>query len=259
MRILFLGNNWVGWQALGWLKACGEDVAGLVWHPEAKRKYGAEMREAFLAGKGAAGEAAILDGSRLREPEVLERVEALRCDIALSVLFDYVVKPEFISLFPKGVVNLHPALLPWNRGQYPNVWSLIEGTPAGTTLHYIDAGIDTGDIIAQREVVPEPVDTGETLYRKLEWASLDLIRDTWPALKAGKAPRRTQGDGKGTYHRTRDVEAVDEIWLDRMYSGKQLIDILRARTFKPYKGAWFRSDGRKVYLRLDLEYGEDPA
>jgi methionyl-tRNA formyltransferase len=264
MRILFLGNNWVAWQALRWLKETGEDVAGLVWHPEPKRKFGPEMLEAFRMGNapgtGPAAEAAAsepIDGSRLGDPGTLERVRALGCDIALSVLFDYVVKPDFISLFPKGVVNVHPALLPYNRGQYPNVWSILEGTPSGATLHYIDAGIDTGDIIAQKRVEVEAVDTGETLYRKLERASLDLIRETWPALKAGTAPRRPQGGEKGTYHRTRDVDQVDEILPDATYTGRQLIDLLRARTFPPYKGAFMRVGGRKVYLRLRLEYGED--
>ncbi len=227
-------------------------MAGLVWHPEPKRKFGAEMRSEF---RGA--DRQVFDGSRLGDPGVLEAIRSLRCDLAFSVLFDYVVKPEFISLFPRGVVNLHPALLPYNRGQYPNVWSIIEGTPSGTTLHYIDPGIDTGDLIAQRRVEAEPVDTGETLYRKLERASLSLIQDTWPSLKAGTAPRKPQTGEKGTYHRTRDVDGVDEIHPDRMYSGKELLDVIRARTFPPYKGAYIRVGGRKVYLRLGLEYGED--
>lgn len=251
MRILFLGNNWLGWQALQWLKGAGEDVAGLVRHPQSKLRFGAEIMGAF--GK----DGAVFEGPDLRDPGTLERIRTLNCDIAFSVLFDYVVKPEFISLFPRGVINLHPALLPFNRGQYPNVWSILDGTPSGTTLHYIDAGIDTGDIIAQRKVEVEPVDTGESLYRKLERASLDLIKETWPAIESGTAPRLRQGGEKGTYHRTRDVDQVDEIELDGFYTGRELLDRLRARTFPPYKGAFVRVGGRKIYLRLGLEYGDE--
>jgi len=52
----------------------------------------------------------------------------------VSVLFDYILKPDFLGMFPGGTINLNPALLPYNRGQYPNVWSIVEGTPAGATI-----------------------------------------------------------------------------------------------------------------------------
>jgi methionyl-tRNA formyltransferase len=154
------------------------------------------------------------------------------------------------------VVNLHPAYLPYNRGQYPNVWSIIEGTPSGVTLHYINEKIDAGDVIAQREVPVELVDTGETLYRKLEQASLELFKDTWLLIKSDKPPRIPQSGEPGTYHRTRDAEAIDEIDLDGTYVARDLINVLRARTFPPYKGAYFRHQGRKIYLRLQLFYEE---
>jgi len=249
MRILYLGNNWVGWQVLKWLKKQSEEIVGLVVHPPHNQKYGSEiLKAADLPSSG------VFDGSELHKPEVTKAIRDLAPDIALSVLFHYILKPEFLAVFPQGIVNLHPAYLPYNRGQYPNVWSIIEGTPAGVTLHYIDVKIDTGDIIAQREVPVEPVDTGEILYRKLEQASVELFQETWPLIKEGKATRMPQSGEAGTYHLTKDVESVDKIDLDRIYIARDLINILRARTFPPYKGAYFTSNGRKVYLSLQLGY-----
>ena len=251
MRILFLGNNWVGWQVLQWLKEQNEHLVGLVIHPVQKRKYGEEiLRSAQVSPEY------VFDGPQLRQPEVLEAIRALRPDIGLSVLFGYILQPGFLSLFPAGVVNLHPAYLPYNRGTYPNVWSIVEGTPAGVTLHYIDAGVDAGDIITQRKVPIEPVDTGATLYRKLEQACVELFKETWPLIRSGKAPRIPQDGQKGTYHRTRDVERIDHIDLNRTYAATELIDVIRARTFPPYPGAYFVHQGRKVYLRLQLLYEE---
>lgn len=252
MRIVYFGNNWAGWQVLKWLKERGEDVVGLVMHPAGKQKYAEEIVEA--SGLPAAS---IIDGSCLRDADVLDRTRGLAPEIGVSVLFDYVLRKELISIFPHGVVNLHPSLLPYNRGQYPNVWSIIEGTPSGVTMHYIDEGIDSGDIIAQKEVPTEPTDTGESLYRKLERASLQLFEETWPPLKSGRAPRIRQQPGGGTYHGTKDVEAVDEIDLDETCRARDLIDLIRARTFPPYPGAYARIDGKKVYLRLELIREED--
>ena len=249
MRIAFLGNNWVGWQVAHWLREQNDQIVGLVIHPPHKRKYGDEIIRSARVSP-----AHIFDGARLRQPKVLQAIKALRPDIGLSVLFGYILRPEFLDLFPAGVVNLHPAYLPYNRGAYPNVWSIVERTPAGVTLHYIDAGVDTGDIIAQRQVLTEPVDTGETLYRKLEQACVELFKETWPLIRSGRAPRIPQGRQEGTYHRTQDVERIDHIDLDRTYTARELIDIIRARTFSPYLGTYFIHQRRKVYLRMQLLY-----
>lgn len=247
MKILYLGNNRVGLDVLRHLKSIGEDVVGLVIHEQPRQKFVREMLDVARLP-----EDAVFCGSTLGDPRTLERIRALGAEIGISVLFDYILKPECIEAFPSGVVNLHPAYLPYNRGQYPNVWSIVEGTPAGVTLHYIDAGIDTGDVIVQRRVPVEAHDTGKTLYRKLERACVRLFKETWPKLRAGRAERIPQNKAAGTCHRTRDVERIDEIDLDRLYTARELIDILRARTFPPYAGTYFRADGGKIHLRLQL-------
>ena len=252
MRILFLGNNWVGWQVLRWLKERDEEIVGLVLHPPQKRKYGDEILRT-----GRLDPARIFDGSQLHKVEIKQAIRTLQPDLGVSALFGYVLRREIIDLLPAGCINLHPALLPYNRGTYPNVWSIVEGTPAGATLHYVDAGVDTGDIIAQKQVPVDPVDTGETLYRKLERACVEIFEEAWPYIRNGQAPRIPQIAEMGTFHRTSDVDRLDEVDLDRTYTARELIDILRARTFPPHAGAYFRSGNRKVYLRLQLFHEDD--
>jgi methionyl-tRNA formyltransferase len=250
MRVLFLGNNWLGWQVLRWLKEQHEEIAGLVLHPPQRRRYGEEL-------SAEADAVPVFDGSRLRDPAVVNSIRELNCDIAVSVLFGYILRPDFLALPQLGCINLHPSLLPYNRGAHPNIWSIIEETPAGVTLHYIDAGVDTGDIVAQREVFVQPIDTGETLYRRLERASLELFMDTWPLVRAGNAPRWTQNRAAGSSHLASDVEGIDAIDLDASYKARDLINLLRARTFSSYPGAYFRCEGRRVYLTLQLVYGDE--
>ncbi|MFB3924420.1 MAG: methionyl-tRNA formyltransferase [Syntrophales bacterium] len=251
MRIIYLANNRTGLEVLKYLRGRREKIAGLVVHPVQKQKFGKEIIEA----SGLPPEA-IFDGSRLNEQVVLEKIRALRPDIGISVFFGYMLRQGFLSLLPEGCINLHPAFLPFNRGAYPNVWSIVDGTPAGVTLHYVDAGVDTGDIIARKEVEAEPIDTGESLYLKLERESLNLFRRSWPAVKSGRAERIPQSRTEGTIHRVSDVDGLDEIDLNRSYTAGELINILRARSFPPYKGAWFRQGNRRIYMRLELFYEE---
>ena len=252
MRILYMGNNWLGLEILRWLKDQGENIVGLVLHPAEHQKFKQEIIQTVEIDRSC-----IFDASRLRKPNVYEAVKALEPDIGLSILLGYILKPRFIDLFPAGCINLHPALLPFNRGGYPNVWSIIEGTPSGATLHYIDSGIDTGDIIAQQEVSSEPIDTGKTLYWKLMKASKNLFMKTWPQIKSGKVRVSEKKREQGTYHIDKDVERIDHIDLESTYIARELINILRARTFAPYPGAYFVHEGQKVHLRLQLIYEED--
>ena len=247
LRVLFLGNNSLAARVAGYLRDEGDEIVGAVLHPEARRRFGEEIRAA--AGVPASR---VFDGSRLEERVMLETLEGLSAEIGVSVLFGYMLRAGFRNLLPHGCVNLHPGYLPYNRGAYPNVWSIVEQTPAGATLHYVDDGIDTGDIVAQKRVDVAPTDTGESLYRKLEEACLEVFATAWPLLREGRAPRVPQ-QGPGTFHRVRDVEAIDRIDPDRTYRAADLIDILRARTFPPHTGAFLHHGDRRVLLRLDLE------
>jgi methionyl-tRNA formyltransferase len=248
MRLLVLGNNWVAWHVIQWLRDRNADLVGLVVHPPGKRKFYDEILQAAALPSDR-----VFDGSTLTDPAVMKSIEDLNPDLGLSIFFGHILKPDFLELFGLGVINLHPSHLPFNRGQYPNVWSIVERSPAGVTLHYVDPGVDTGDIVAQIEVPVEPVDTGETLYRKLERASVQLFKDTWPLVEAGEHSRTPQKEG-GSFHRTADVTSIDEIDLERTYKARDLIDILRARTFPPHGGAYFEVDGQRVEVRLTLNY-----
>jgi methionyl-tRNA formyltransferase len=249
-----LANNWVGWQVAAWLKERGDEIVGLVLHPPFKRKYGDEIVETV----GILPDY-VFDGSRLRQPETVDAIEHLKVDIGLSVFFGHILRSDFLHIFPAGVVNIHPSYLPYNKGAFPNVWSIVEGTPAGVTLHYIDDGVDTGNIIAQKLVPVIATDTGETLHRRLELACVELFKETWPLIACGQVRSSVQVSGVGTYHKVRDVEKLDEIQLERSYTARELLSILRARTFPPYPGAYFIDEGRKVYLRLQLFYEDESS
>lgn len=124
-------------------------------------------------------------------------------DFLVSYGYRYVIPADVLAQFGERAVNLHVSLLPWNRGADPNLWSYLDDTPKGVTLHVLDPGVDTGAIIAQREVAEERGDTLRTSYERLTAQIEDLFADMWPSIRAGIASPVPQ-QGHWTSHRAAD-------------------------------------------------------
>ena len=251
MRLICLVNNYLGWQALDYLRTRADAVA-VVIHPAERAKFQSEI----VASAEAAG-AQVFRASDLTSEVTVRKMAELRPELGISVMFGYVLKKDFLDILPHGCLNLHPAYLPYNRGAHPNVWSIVEKTPAGVTLHYIDEGIDTGDIVGQKLLPSSCSDTGETLYHKLEVAAMELLKESWPAIESGQLQSVPQAHGDATYHKQADLSRIEEIHLDQSYRAGDLLNLLRARTFPPYPGAFFRHNGKKVQVRVQFEDADE--
>lgn len=158
MRVLGFFNGRVGLECLTWLKAESPEteLVGLVLnHPKRQRLGDDIVRASGLS------EAQVFSWSDF-SADPKRTVAALQVDGAVSVFLGHLLSGEILDLFERGVVNLHPALLPFNRGGFTNVWPLLDGSPAGVTLHLLDTGIDTGPILAQVEVPTHITDTSIT-------------------------------------------------------------------------------------------------
>jgi len=138
----------------------------------------------------------------------LEELKQISPEIIVSYNYHFILKPEIFNFPPKGAINLHIAYLPFNRGTDPSFWSHVEGTPKGVSIHYIDEGIDTGDIIAEEEVALSGEDTLATSYQKLHEKIQSLFKKIWPEIKSGRAPRTKQAPG-GTFHLKKDRAAFE--------------------------------------------------
>ena len=129
-------------------------------------------------------------------------------DFIISYGYRHILKKDVLDNFLKKAINLHISLLPWNRGADPSFWSFLEDTPKGVTIHYLDSGIDTGDILAQQEVDYMSEDTLRTSYERLSKTIEELFRRVWPNIRSGKQKSIPQPKG-GSYHRLSDRSAFE--------------------------------------------------
>ena len=124
-----------------------------------------------------------------------------------------------------GCLNFHPSYLPYNRGKHYNFWSLVEDTTFGVTLHFLDEGVDTGDIAFQSIIDKSWEDTGETLYNKAQQEIVRLFKTKFPEIKNGSIPRQPQEMSKGSFHRSEELDFASRIDLDRSYKARELLNL----------------------------------
>ncbi len=134
----------------------------------------------------------------------------MKPDIIVSYNYNYIIKKEIIDMVNGNIINLHISLLPYNRGASPNFWSFIDDTPKGVTIHYVDEGIDTGDIIAQKELFfDETCETFESTYNKLNSRIKELLYEKWEDIINKKIVPIVQKE-RGSYHSINDLKELKE-------------------------------------------------
>jgi methionyl-tRNA formyltransferase len=163
----------------------------------------------------------LIDFLRSTGDEVVARFERVTqawldehpCEFLVSYGYQHILPKTVLDRFPDRAINLHVALLPWNRGSDPNFWSIVEDTPKGVSIHYLDEGIDTGDIIVQRELAFSADDTLRTSFDKLHVAIETLFREHWPHIRAGTCARTPQQE-PGSFHRATDKNRLIHLLTD---------------------------------------------
>ena len=124
-------------------------------------------------------------------------------DFIISYSYRHILKKDILNLFPGKIINLHISFLPWNRGADPNLWSFLEDTPKGVSIHYVDEGLDTGNILVQKEILYQLEDTLRTSYDRLSQTIEKLFMEFWPHVRDDSLIAFPQ-QHEGTIHSRKD-------------------------------------------------------
>jgi folate-dependent phosphoribosylglycinamide formyltransferase PurN len=150
--------------------------------------------------------------------EFVEEVRRLGFDLIVVSSFSRILKKALIGVPRLGVVNVHPSLLPRYRGPEPLYWVLANGEKStGVTLHYVDEGIDSGDIILQRKLEIQPRDTVSTLQARCAKLAASMLSETIPMLLAGRAPRIPQNHSSASYYSFPPRAGTAAVWTQARY------------------------------------------
>jgi methionyl-tRNA formyltransferase len=240
MRIVVHGQQAFGKAVLEALIKRGEDVVAAYVAPEKPGQKPDPLKEAALAAK-----LPIYQPASYRKPEVWEEFRALKPDLQVMAFVTLFVPEDFLNIPTRGSIQYHPSLLPAYRGPSAINWPIIKGeTETGLSIFWPDNGLDTGDVLLQKQTPISGTDTlGSVYFDRLFPMGVDAMLEAVDLVKAGKAPRIKQDDAKATYEGRCGADKAHIDW------GRPWQDIDRLiRGCNPAPGAWSTLDGKSLKI-----------
>lgn len=232
----------VGHEALAELLDLGADIGLVVTHEDAP---GEKIWFRSVADLARSSGVPVVTPDDINTDAPVARIAAVQPDFLFSFYYRLMMKPRVLALPSRGALNLHGSYLPRYRGRAPVNWVLVNGeTETGVTLHEMDEKPDHGAIVAQRRIAIARDDTALSLTRKLAATGRLLLRDVYPRLVDGTAPRTPQEHGGSSYFGGRKPADGEIDWTRPAESIRNLV---RAVT-DPWPGAFTTLGDRKVLV-----------
>jgi len=240
MRIALLGQAAFGADVFKALHPRYE-IVGVFCPPDSPKGKIDPLKEAAQAAH-----VPVLQPRRMKDPEAFEAMKKLAPDLAILAFVTDIVPGRVLELPRLGSICYHPSLLPKHRGASAINWAVIEGdTKTGLTIFWVDEGIDTGDILLQKEVEIGPDDTtGSVYFNKLYPLGIEAIVEAADLIAAGKAPRIPQDHSLATYEPPCDDKVAGLNWHQ---PGRVVYNFIRGCDPQPGATSTFRGEKVKFF------------
>jgi len=245
LNLVFSGTPRFAVPTLNRLVEVGFRVSLVVTLPDKPRGRGLELSPPPVKHRAMELGLPVMQPEKIKNNEEFRaRLAALKPTAIVIVGYGRLIPQWMISLPPLGNINLHASLLPKYRGAAPIQWAIACGeTVTGVTTMRIDAGLDTGDILLQRELTLTPEDTAETVAPRLAVIGADLMIETLRGLQTGTVHPRPQDDSRSTLAPL--LKKEDGL----IKFSRPAVEICnRLRGFQPWPGAFTSFRGKNLHV-----------
>ncbi len=244
MALVFMGTPPFALPSLRALHEAGYEIAAVYTRPDRPAGRGLRPRPPPVKELAMALGLPVRQPESLRRPEAIEELRSLSPEVIVVCAYGQILRRPVLEIPPRGVLNVHPSLLPRHRGPSPIAGAILAGdAETGVTIMLMDEGMDTGPVIAQRSLPISPFDTSGTLTERLSHLAAELLLETLPRWLRGEITPQPQDESRATVTRLLRKEdgAIDwtlpaeEIWR-------------RVRAFDPWPGAYTYLEGEQLHI-----------
>jgi methionyl-tRNA formyltransferase len=243
MKLVFCGTPQFAVPTLERLASAGFDLQLVVTQPDRPQGRGMELTAPPVKQSALKLGLPVLQPDKIKKNEELQaRLMALRPDAIIVVGYGRIIPPWMLTLPPYGNINVHASLLPKYRGAAPIQWAIANGEQTtGVTIMHLNEGLDTGDILLQKEMAIEPDDTAVTFAPRLAELGADLLVETLRGLEEKTIRALPQDHSQATLAPILKKED-GQIDFSRTATGIHN----RVRGFQPWPGAYTQFRGKNL-------------
>lgn len=199
-RILFMGTSSFARPALSSLLEQGRNLVGVFTQPDRPRGRGRKLKVSCLKAWALANSLRVYQPERINQDDSFELIKKLSPDLIVVAAFGQVLSSRILDIPRWGCINIHASLLPKYRGSAPINWVIIRGEKTtGVTTMLMDKGLDTGDILIQRETDILPEESAGELYGRLAQLGAEALIETIEKWEKGELSPRKQDDLDATF------------------------------------------------------------
>ena len=200
MKVLFMGTPDFAVGALEAIIQAGHEVVCVVTQPDKPKGRSGQMQFSPVKECALKHGLPVFQPERIKRPEAVEELKKYDAKVFVVAAFGQIVSREILDMPPLGCINIHASLLPKYRGASPIQQAVLDGEEkSGVTIMQMEDGIDTGDILYQKEILLDAKETGESLFDKLSVLGAEAIVEALPLLEAGKLTPVKQDESKATH------------------------------------------------------------
>ncbi len=245
MKVVFAGTPDFSVPSLKTLiEAEDIDLAAVITQPDKRRGRGKKVRYTPVKKEALKHDIKVLQPKDINSEESINKLEEMDIDLMTVVAYGQILSKQLLTLPQKGCINLHASLLPEYRGSSPIQQAIMDGKDkTGVTTMFMDEGLDTGDIIAQREVpIHKDYNAGD-LHDKLAAVGAELLKETVLKFQNGKITKIKQDDSQASY--THQL-SKDDGRIDWKKSSQDLYYFVKA--MNPWPGSFTYLDNKLLKL-----------
>jgi methionyl-tRNA formyltransferase len=245
MTLIFCGTPQFAVPTLERLIAEKHDIELVMTNPDEPSGRGYEVKPSPVKLAALKAGLEVFQPLKLKEESTAGFLSKFRPDFMVVVAYGHIIPRWMIDLSKQGCINLHASLLPKYRGAAPIQWAIIRGeSVTGVTTMMIDEGLDTGDILLEREIPIQAEDTTETLSERLSGMGADLMVETLPKLMRAEIRPQPQNHAQATFAPILRKEDGRIDWRLRVEEIGW-----RVRGLRPWPGAYtsFRSKNLHIW------------